>query len=42
MSAACEVPHILAPEEVKVKLPPKNPENDITIAMKSASVRKDG
>ena len=42
MSAANVVPHMLAPEEVKVKLPPKNPENDIMIPMKSASVEKDG
>ena len=42
MSATNVVPHMLAPEEVKVKLPPKNPENDIAILMKSASVEKDG
>ena len=42
MSAANVVPHMLAPEEVKVKLPPKNPENGITILIKSASVGKDG
>ena len=42
MSTANVVPPMLAPEEVKVKLPPKNLENDITIPMKSASVEKDG
>ena len=41
MSAANVVPHMLAPEEVKVKLPSENPENSITIPMKSAPVEKD-
>ena len=40
MSTANVVPHMLAPEEVKVKPPPKNPEEDITILMKGASVEK--
>ena len=40
MSAANVVPHMLAPEEVKAKPPPKNPENDIIISMKGASAEK--
>ena len=38
MSAANIVPHMLAPEEVKVKVPSENFENDIKIPMKSASI----
>ena len=38
ISAANIVPHMLAPEEVKVKVPPKNFENDIKIPMKGASI----
>ena len=38
MSAANIVPHMLAPEEVKVKVPPKNFENDVKIPMKAASI----
>ena len=38
MSAANIVPHMLAPEEVKVKVPPKNFENDVKIPMKGTSI----
>ena len=38
MSTANIVPHMLAPEEVKVKVPPKNFENDVKIPMKGASI----
>ena len=38
MSAANIVPHMLAPEEVKVKVPPKNFEKDTKIPMKGASI----
>ena len=38
MSAANIVPHMLAPEEVKVKVPPKNFENDVKIPMKATSI----
>ena len=38
MSTANIVPHMLAPEEVTVKVPPKNFENDIKIPMKDASI----
>ena len=41
MGAANVVPHMLAPEEVKVKTS-QNPEKDVTIPMRSASVNKDG
>ena len=41
MSAANVVPHMLAPEEMKAKPPPKNPKNDITIPMKGASAEKE-
>ena len=40
MSAANVVPHMLAPEEMKAKPPPQNPENDITIPMKGTSAEK--
>ena len=39
MSAANVVPHMLAPEEVKVQTPPNNKtENDVKTSMKSVSV----
>ena len=41
MSTANVVPHMLAPEEIKVQTSPKNPKNDVTISMKSASVKAD-
>ena len=37
MSAANVVPHMLAPEEVRVQTPPRNSENDETIPMRGAS-----
>ena len=42
MSAANVVPHMLAPEEVKVQTPPNQTETDAKIPMKSASVPEDG
>ena len=41
MSAANVVPHMFAAEEIKVQTPPKNPKNDVTIPMKSASAKVD-
>ena len=38
MSAANIVPHMLAPEEVKVQTPPNKPETDVKTSMKSVSV----
>ena len=38
MSAANVVPHMLAPEEVKVQTPPVKPETNTKVPMKSASV----
>ena len=38
MSAANIVPHMLAPEEVKVQTPPNQTETDVKTSMKSASV----
>ena len=38
MCAANLVPHMLAPEEAKVQIPPKDLEKDVRILMKSASV----
>ena len=41
MSAANIVPHMLAPEEVKEKVPPKNFEKDTKIPMKGASIAEE-
>ena len=38
MGAANVVPHMLAPEEVKVQTPPNESENDVKTSMKSATV----
>ena len=38
MSAANVVPHMLAPEEIKVQTPPNESRNDIKTSMKSATV----
>ena len=38
MSAANTVPHMLAPEEVKVKVPPENFKKDTKIPMKGTSI----
>ena len=42
MSAANLVPHMLAPEEVKVQNPPQQTETDAKISMKGASVTENG
>ena len=42
MSAANIVPHMLAPEEVKVQTPPQQTKTDVKISMKSASVTENG
>ena len=42
MSAANLVPHMLAPEEVKVQNPPQQTETDAKILMKGASVTENG
>ena len=38
ISTANIVPHMLAPEEVKVKVPPENFENDVKMPMKGTSI----